>query len=156
MTLLAKRRNGGLIPSLRTNFSELFDFDRFFDDPLLEANQVWNGVRLAKIPATNILEKENEFVVELAAPGMKKKDFHIDIDDNFLEIKVEKEDSSTIKDENYTRKEYDFTSFYRSFTLPENVNSEKIKAEYTDGILRIHLPMVAKSKKKPVKEITIS
>ena len=88
--------------------------------------------------AVNIKENDKEFIVELAAPGMNKKDFHIDIDNKMLEIKVEREEEKVEKETDYTRKEYDYSSFYRAFDLPENVKEDKIKAEYNNGILKVH------------------
>lgn len=153
MALLEKRKTEGLLPSLRSNFDELFDFERFFDEPGLRLP--WNNGRLNKVPATNIREMDKEFVVELAAPGLTKKDFHVDVDDNILEIKVEKEEERKEEREKYTRKEYDYRAFYRSFTLPENVQGDKIKAEYKDGLLKVHLPKSPEAKKKPSKEISV-
>lgn len=154
MSLLRRNRNGGLIPSLQSELSELFDTDNFFRRPLWESS-LWDGKGLTKVPAANIHETDNEFVIELAAPGMNKKDFEVDIDNNVLEIKVEKEERSKEDKPQYTRREYDYTAFYRAFNLPETVQSEKIKAEYKDGLLKIVLPKVAEAKKKPVKEIAV-
>jgi HSP20 family protein len=152
MTLI-RRRNGGLIPSFRSSLSELFDSDLLMNPPIFET-PYYN--RFSKIPGANIRETDNEFIVEVAAPGMKKKAFKVDIDNNMLEIKVEKEEEKKEDKESYTRREYDYTAFYRSFNLPDTVQSEKIKAEYEDGILKVHLPKVAEAKRKPAKEIAIS
>ena len=154
MTLIKKRTTGGLIPSFRNDLSDFFDVNRYFDSPMLEF-PFMDKKLFSKVPAANILEKDNEFVVEMAAPGMNKKDFLVDIDNNMLEIKVEKEKESKDVNENYTRREYDYTSFYRAFDLPENVMAEKIKAEYKDGVLFVHLPKVKVEKKKDVKEIAV-
>lgn len=154
MTLIKKKGNGGLIPSLRSNLNELFDMDRFLDEPFFET-PFWNGRRFNKVPAANIRETEKEYLVEIAAPGMHKKDFHIDIDNKMLEIKVEKEAEKEEKGIEFTRKEYDYTAFYRAFDLPENVKEDNIKAEYTNGILKVHLPKMAATKKKMAKEIAV-
>lgn len=153
MALVKERGKTSFIPSLRDNLSEVFDFDHMFDRPLFETLR--NGNKFSRIPATNIRETNKEYLVELAAPGMKKSDFHVDIDNDLLEIKVEKEEESKDKGENFTRREYDFTSFYRSFNLPDSVHSEKIKAEYQDGILKVHIPKVEETQKKTVKEIAV-
>ena len=152
---LIRRRNGDLIPSLRGSISDLFDADRFFEEPFFRF-PFTNGRRFLKVPATNIRDTDEEFIVELAAPGMKKSDFQVDIDNNVLEIKVDKEDFREEKEKEYSRKEYDYTSFCRSFELPESVNADKIKAEYQEGILKVHLPKVPEAKRKPVKEIKIA
>ena len=154
MTLIKRSGNGGLIPSLRSNLNELFDMDRFLEEPFFET-PFWNGRRFSRVPAANIKETEKEFLVEVAAPGMNKKDFHIDIDNKMLEIKVEKEEEKEEKDVDFTRKEYDYTAFYRSFNLPDNVKEDKIKAEYINGVLKVHLPKTVESKKKKVKEIAV-
>ncbi len=152
--MLKRRIDGGLMPTLRSNLSELFDMDRLLDEPFM-GTSFWDNRRFARLPATNIREINDEFIVELAAPGMKKNDFHINIDNNILEIKVEKEEESSDIQKSFTRREYNFNAFYRSFNLPDTVLSEKIKAEYKDGLLQIHLPKVAEAKKKVVKEIAV-
>jgi HSP20 family protein len=154
MTVIKKRTNGGLIPSLRNNLTELFDMDHFLDEPFFET-PFWNGRKFNKVPAANIKETKKEFIVEIAAPGMNKKDFHIDIENKMLEIKVEKEIEKEDKDVDFTRKEYDYTAFYRAFDLPEHVFEDKIKAEYIDGILKVHLPKSMETKKKKAKEIAV-
>lgn len=142
------------MPSLRSNFDELFDFDRFFDDtPIRFPN--WDRMRFTQVPATNIREMDDEFVVEVAAPGLSKKDFHVNIDDNLLEINVEKEKETKEDEDKYTRREYDYRAFYRSFTLPKDVIADKIKAEYKDGLLKVRLPKAHKTQKKPMKQISV-
>lgn len=151
MSLLEKRRTDrGFLPSLRSNFDDLFDFDRFFDEPRLSIP------RLNNLPATNIREMDKEFLVELAVPGLKKEDFHIDVENNMLEIKVERKSETTEEKEKYTRREYDYTAFYRAFTLPDFVITDNIKAEYRNGVLSIHLPKSEKAMKKVVREISVN
>jgi HSP20 family protein len=89
-------------------------------------------------PATNILEGEKEFKLELAAPGLAKDDFRISLDKNILTVLSEKETGQ--KDENYTRYEFSYGRFSRSFTLPKSVDTEQINATCENGILRITLP----------------
>lgn len=152
MALVKKR--GSWLPTLRSNFSELLDMDRFFDESTFRF-PFWNG-GFDQVPATNIKETDNEFVVELAAPGLTRKDFLVDIDNNMLEIKVEKEEETKEDKKKYTRREYNYNAFYRCFDLPNTVEGDKIKAEYKDGILKVHLPKVPAAKTKPVKEIAVS
>ena len=99
------------------------------------------------VPAVNITENKDQFLVSMAVPGMKKNDFNINIDGNMLTISSETEDRKEVKDEEYTRKEYNYSSFCRSFTLPEEVNKEKIDASYGDGILELILPKKEEAKK---------
>ena len=98
-------------------------------------------------PAVNITENKNHFALTVAAPGMKKDDFNIDIEGNMLTISCEKEDQKEEKEERYTRKEYNYSSFSRSFALPDEVIKEKIEAAYTDGVLHITLPKIEQPKK---------
>jgi len=107
--------------------------------------------RIMTVPAVNIVEDKNDYKVSLAVPGMKKDDFNIDVEVNMLTISSEKEVSKEEKDEKYNRKEYSYSSFSRSFTLPEEVNREKIEAKYEDGLLKLVLP-----KKDEVKKLAAS
>jgi len=112
--------------------SELMeDFDR---------NWLRSSETRPMIPAVNISEKEDDFMLELAAPGMQKSDFKINLDNNVLTISSEKEGESEEKSEKYSRKEFCYSSFSRSFTLPKSINFDKIKADYKDGVLKVNLP----------------
>jgi HSP20 family protein len=114
---------------------------------------LWGGAM--NIPAVNVTEHEDEFMVELAVPGMKKDDFKIDVNGNMLTISSEKEDSKEEKDKKFTRKEYNYSSFSRSFTLPDEINKEKIDAKYDNGILKIALPRKEEAKKLTAKHIAV-
>lgn len=107
------------------------------------------------IPAVNITEHKDAYEVSLAVPGMKKEDFKIDVDGNMLTISSEKEESKEEKDKKFTRKEYNYSSFSRSFTLPEEINREKIDAKYNNGILKISLPRKEEAKKLTAKNIAV-
>ena len=119
------------VPSVFDDFfkpwNEWFDDRRFF-------NQV------ATVPSVNITENKDNYQVALAAPGLKKEDFKIDVEGNMLTISSEKEENKEEKNEKYTRKEYSYSSFSRSFTLPEDVKQEAIDAHYENGELKIMLP----------------
>lgn len=99
------------------------------------------------LPATNIIEKDDAFVVEMAVPGMSKEDVKISLEGNMLTISSEKEMENT--DTTYTRKEFSYSSFSRSFSLPKTIDADKISAEYDKGILKINLP-----KKEEAQRIT--
>ena len=131
------------------NFPKLFT--DFFDDDV-EFGTSW----LSKVPAANISENDNEFTVELAAPGLEKKDFQINIENGNLAISCEKKDESEVKEKDYTRKEFSYSSFYRSFVLPDSVDQDKVKANYQDGVLTLALPKKEEAKKLPKKQISIS
>ena len=145
MSLLVKRPR--LFSSMPTLFSDLFDEDRW----LTNRENEWTS----DIPAANIQEKEKEFVIELAAPGMEKNDFHVDIENGILQISSEKEAKTESTDSGYSRKEFSYSSFSRSFALPENVDEDNIKASYKEGILYLRLPKT-KHVDIPKKEIKIS
>jgi HSP20 family protein len=109
------------------------------------------------LPAVNVRETENEYELEVAAPGMKRDNFKVNLDKDQLTISSEWKDESKKEEENYTRKEFSYQSFQRSFTIPENlVDGEKISAKYHDGILSVKLPKREEAKPKPAREIKIS
>lgn len=141
-----------VMPSLLTNrwLTDLMDTSRFFDSDWLKQSSV------PALPAVNIRETEKEFLIEMAAPGMTKKDFEISIENGILMISAEKETEREEKEENYTRREFNYSNFVRSFTLPENVNDEKIAAHYEDGILKLTLMKKQMTKLPPKKEIAVS
>jgi len=147
MTLM-KRSN---FPSLLNErwLTDFFDTDRFFDSDLLKLTYA------PPLPLVNIVEEEKEFVVEMAAPGMTKKDFHIAIDNGLLTISAETKVEEEEVKKNFTRKEFSFNSFTRSFTLPDNVNEEKIDANYENGILKLHLGKKVMTKVPAKKEIAV-
>ena len=104
------------------------------------ANDTLINDRLAaKTPAVNIAENENGFEIELAAPGLKKDDFKISLDKNVLSVSVEKKAEETTETKKYSKREYSYQSFVRSFTLPESADHGKIEAAYTDGILTLNV-----------------
>ena len=111
--------------------------------------------RTVRIPSVNITENKDEYSVSLAVPGMKKDDFKIDVDRNMLTISCEKDETKEEQDKKYTRREYSYSSFSRSFTLPDEVNSEKIDARYEDGLLKISLPRKEEAKKSAAKQIAV-
>ena len=106
------------------------------------------------VPSVNIIENEKDFLIELAAPGKSKSDFKIGLENQVLTISSEVNDENEEEKKNYTRREFVYNSFTRSFTLPKNIMHEKITADYKDGILRITLPKMEET--KLIKEIKIS
>ena len=112
--------------------------------------------RTMNVPAVNITEHKNEYQVSLAAPGLKKDDFKIDVNGNMLTISSEKEENKEEKDKRFTRKEYSYSSFSRSFTLPEEINKEKIEAKYEDGVLKLSLPRKVEAKMPSAKHIAVN
>lgn len=96
--------------------------------------------RMLTIPAVNVADKKDHYEVSMAVPGLNKDDLNIDVYANLMTISAANEAEKEDKDDGYTRKEYNYSSFSRSFSLPEDVNKEKITATYTDGILCLRLP----------------
>ena len=106
------------------------------------------------VPAVNITENSDRFVLEMAAPGLKKSDFHINVEKDVLTISSEQKEEKEEKDDNYARKEFYYNSFSRSFNLPETIDVENIKADYKNGILNLVLPK--KEEAKVTREIKVS
>ena len=121
--------------------SKLPVFDSVLDNFFSTDNGFFDAVtKGTTVPAVNTSETKTMFEMELAVPGMKKEDFKTNIENNLLTITAESEETSEEEDKKYTRKEYSYESFYRSFRLPENVKADKIKASYKDGILKVMIP----------------
>jgi HSP20 family protein len=133
-------------------------FPNVLDDIL--GNDWWseslNNALTSTRPAVNIAETEQEYRVELAAPGLDKKDFKIDLHKNVLTVSSEKEESNEEKTGNFMRKEFSYSTFKRSFTLPETVNPEKIRAEHDNGILKVHIPKKPEAVDRGPRQISIS
>lgn len=116
------------------NPERVFDFE-------MSARPQW-------MPAVNVNEKDKEFEIEMAAPGMKKSDFKIETENSTLTISSEKEEESEEKKEDYMRREFNYASFCRSFNLPENCSEDRISANYQDGILKVTIPKKVATKEK--------
>lgn len=112
-------------------------------------------VKGISIPAVNVTENKDEFKLEVAAPGFKKEDFKLEVKNGYLTISGETKAEEEKKDEQYTRREFRFNSFNRSFTLPENIKDGDIKAKYNDGILFITLPKAKVEKTELAKTISV-
>ncbi len=111
----------------------------------------------ATLPSVNIKENNKAFTVEVAAPGFDKKDFTIELNNNLLTISSEKQYENEIKeDEHFSKREFNYQSFTRSFTLPKLVESDTITATYKNGILSINIPKKEEVKPKPAKRISVS
>lgn len=147
------RTNGTLFPSVPSLLNDLFT-DDWFNSSL--SNWRSSG---STLPAVNVRETNEEFSIEVAAPGMKRDDFKVELENNVLTISSQLEDKNEEKDPqgNYTRREFSYQSFQRSFTLPEGkVEGEKIAARYADGILHITVPKKEEAKVKPAKQISVA
>jgi len=136
------RRNNLAFPAL---MNEIFKPDWFGGMENLNNN----------VPAVNIKENEKDFELELAVPGRKKEDFNIEVDNNVLTVSSELKTEKEVSEENYTRREFGYSSFKRAFTLPETIDEDKIKADYVDGILMFTLPKRKEALPKPKRLIAL-
>jgi HSP20 family protein len=147
------KSNGTFFPTIPSLLDDFFTRD-WLDSSL--ANWRESG---ATLPAVNVMETNDDFKIEVAAPGMKRSDFKVELDNNVLTISSQLENKTEEKDSNgtYSRREFSYQSFQRSFALPENkVLGDKISARYVDGILHVTVPKSEGAKVKPAKQIAVS
>ncbi|MES2592446.1 MAG: Hsp20/alpha crystallin family protein [Bacteroidota bacterium] len=120
-------------------------FDKFFRNDFLD---IWDNESIITTPSINFSEEKNSLIIEVAAPGLKKNDFDIKMDGNMLTISCEKEtETKDEESENYSRKEYNYSSFSRTVTLPDYADSESIEAKYNDGVLKVTIPKKPETQK---------
>lgn len=152
ITMTLARLTNSDLPSFPSFINRLFEGD------LMD----WSNTNFAgsnsTLPAVNILENDDGYRIEVAAPGMKKEDFKVNFENGRLTVSSElKEEKNSGNDQKYTRREYRYQSFQRSFTIPDNlVDGDKIIAKYNQGILLITLPKREEVKPRPAREIKIS
>jgi HSP20 family protein len=142
-----------MIPVLRKRVYLPFHRDDFFRENGLSS--FFSDGADYNVPAVNIKENENQFEIEVAAPGLTKEDFKVKLDKNVLTVTSEKESKAEEERENFMRKEFNFNSFCRSFSVPEIVDVEKISASHKNGVLIIELPKHNEAKMKPNREIKV-
>jgi len=141
-----------MLPTITRRSFRPFYMSNLFDNDFYPVFQN----RAASLPAVNIREDEGKYNLELAVPGMDKKDLKIDINEDVLTISSETKQEKEETKDGYKRKEFSYSSFCRSFYLPENVDRDKIEANYTDGILSVGLPKMEEEKSKISRQISIS
>ena len=136
------KRHSNYLPTLVSDFwgEDLF--------PAFEQN--WN-----QTPAVNIIEDDKQFKVEVAAPGLSKENFKVHVEKNVLEISSERKDEAETKNDKYIRREFSYSEFRRTFSLPSSVDAEKINASHKDGVLTVEIPKRDEAKVNPRKEISI-
>jgi HSP20 family protein len=146
MSLINWNPGSSLLPSVSSWM------DDFFAD-----NGDWfrPAIKGVSIPAVNVVEGKTSFKVDVAAPGFKKDDFKIEVNNGYLTITGETKSEKEDKDDKFTRREFSYNTFSRSFALPENVKSDGIAAKYNEGILHVTLPK-SKTEEKATKTIAIS
>jgi HSP20 family protein len=149
MTLMKRNMNG--FPAFPALFDDLFSRDLFN-----WGNSNYSSTSTT-VPLVNIRETKDSFEVEMAAPGMEKKDFRITLEGNSLTITSQKENEETKNDEGYSRREFSYQSFTRSFMLPkEVVKAEEIMARYDNGLLLLTIPKHEHAKEKGPRQIQVS
>ena len=132
---------------------ELEEWDRRFDD--LWGRGLWRlpVEERGWMPAVDVFEKADKFVVKAELPGIKEEDIHVSVVRDTLSIRGEKKTETEVKEEDYYRSERSYGSFYRSIPIPSNVNADKISASFEDGVLEVALPKSAKGKPR---KLTVS
>lgn len=151
MNTLMKRNGRSSYPGFFEDFPArgLFDW--------LDNAGIGRSSDTGTLPRVNIVETGADYKVEMAVPGMKKDDFTVQLDNNTLTIQAEKsEEPESETNENYTRREFSYSTFSRSFYLPNTVEADKIEAKYLDGILTLVIPKREEARQKPVRTIQIS
>ncbi|MDW3645557.1 MAG: Hsp20/alpha crystallin family protein [Bacteroidia bacterium] len=146
MSLLVNKKGDGFMRPFGSLISDLFDDNSFWEK---------NFIRGVSFPAVNVRETNENFEIEMAIPGLRKEDMDIKIENGMLTISSEKKSEREEKEENFTRKEFNYSSFLRSFSLPENVDQEDINASYAEGILTVVLAKKEDSLQPPPKYISI-
>jgi HSP20 family protein len=139
--------NAENLPSFPSLFNSFFD--DFISKDLIQKNAFHSN------PAVNIIESSDKFIIDVAVPGMNKEDFKIEVEKQVLKISMEKKDERNETDEKFTRREFSYSTFSRSFRLPEIIQSDTISAGYENGILKIQLMKKDEAKISPVKEIKV-
>lgn len=142
---LVKRTEWPLLGN-RSWLSDFFDNEKFFDADWLKNRT---------LPAVNVKETDKQYEIEVAAPGRSKKDFNISAENGVLTISSEDKEERELKENGYTRREFSYSSFSRSFALPENANEDEIKANYADGILKLEIAKKTISQSKTKKAIEV-
>lgn len=149
MRHLVRRRNHAL-PTFAKVVNDFFNDD--FGKNLDESLSIWNGTQ----PAVNVKEDTDGFSLSVAAPGYAKEDIEVKVDDNILTVSSEKKEENTEKEgEKFTRREFKYAAFKRTFTLPETVDATNISANYENGILHINIPKKEEAKPLPARTIEI-
>lgn len=151
--VLTKKRNARALPSL---VNELFNMDRFFGPSILDfEGNLLDLENSLVVPEANIIENGKDYKIELAVPGLERNDFKVEVQDGVLRISAEKEEEKKEDTNNFRRREFSYNSFCRSFTLPDNLITDKIDAKYENGVLRLTLPKKEVTISKPAKQIKV-
>lgn len=154
MTALATLAKKSLLPNLA---SDLLETGKFLSPRFWDMEGDFFDLDFAgRIPSINIRENGKDFKIDMAAPGLEKKDFKVEVDEGVLTISAEKKEETKEEKEHFTRREFSYNSFSRSLRLPENCLPEKIDARYENGVLHLAIPKKEISVSKPAKQIKVS
>ena len=141
-----------MLPMITRRSYRPFLWSGLFDDDFFPVH----SNRSTSMPAVNIREDEKRFILDLAVPGSDKKDLKIEIHEDVITISSEHKEESEETRDDFKRREFSYASFCRSFYLPENINKDKIEANYREGILTVELPKEAEEKAKISRQVKIS
>jgi HSP20 family protein len=139
---------------VKTHFANPAYLNGFFGKDLF--NEVSTPAFAGSVPAVNVVESKEGFRIEVAAPGLQKSDFKLNLEKNQLTISAQKEQKEKDTSEKYTRREFKYASFQRTFTLPNSIDGDKIEATYNEGVLNIALPKREEAKEKPARAIEVA
>ncbi len=148
MKLAKKNDRRSVFPDFRSIMDDFWGADKFFEND-------WINLPRFRTPAVNIVDNEGDFQIEVAAPGLHKEDFKIEIDHGILNISAEKEETVEKEEKDFTRREFNYSSFHRSFSLPENVDKDSIVAKYEDGVLKLTVKKLEVEEAPKAKSIAI-
>jgi HSP20 family protein len=143
---LIKFNNGSNSKSLNPGFNDIFE--SVFNDSFLSDRMI------SRVPAVNISETQDHYLIEMAAPGLNKEDFNIKLDRNLLSVSVEQKKEQTQQNKQFNKREFSYSSFVRSFALPDTADDAQIEAQYQDGMLNIHVAKKDEAK-QTVRQIEI-
>ena len=143
-----------MLPTLRAKSAWPNLVEEFFNGDLFP--RFFDAENRQSLPAVNIIESKDDYRIEVAAPGLNKEDFKVNLENNVLTVSSEKEENQESNEKKVMRREFSYYSFSRSFTLPQTINSDKIMASHKDGILTITIPKKEEAKEKHARDIKIS
>jgi HSP20 family protein len=141
-----------MLPTITRRSFRPFYVPGLFDDDFFHLR----SDRTSTLPAVNVREDEKNYVLEVAIPGIDKKDLKIDVNEDVLTISSESKNETEDSRDGYKRKEFSYSAFSRSFYVPEDVNKDKIEANYKDGVLFLSLPKQEEEKNKITRKIEVS
>ncbi|MBP7809938.1 MAG: Hsp20/alpha crystallin family protein [Bacteroidia bacterium] len=148
---LVKFKNGNSFDSLFPHNNRM-DFPTFFNDVF---DNLLKEEKVSWMPAVNIMERENDYKIDLAVPGLDKKDFNIEVENNMLVVSGERKEEKVEEKDKVTKREFHYGSFKRSFTLPEIADVEKINASYNNGVLSVSIAKKEEAKQNSKRQIIV-